>query len=131
MVVALEGNEAGARNQRRQFAALLEWHTHVASAVDDQGGHAQFRSRFRNVDVLHVPENPCGDLSRGSLALKVTPPAVLFWCSAGNEKIGEELAERRIVPPPANTNEIDQGLGFKEFRFALGARSRALAIGVH
>jgi len=103
--------------------ALFEWHPRVVAAGDDQRGRTDLRTKIDHVDPLHLPERFGGDLGRGGLAFQIAPPAVLLGRAAGDEQVGEELAEGRVLPPqPMRTKLTSVSASSRSASFRARAR---------
>src|SRR3546814_10321167 len=55
---------------------------------------------------------------------------MLFRRPVGYEEVGEEPAERRVVAPPPDANEVDKRLGFQPLRLRLRSNPSTLRVGV-
>src|SRR3546814_622558 len=55
---------------------------------------------------------------------------MLFGRPAGYEEVGEKPAERRVVAPPADADEIDESLGLQPLGLGLRSNPPTLSVGV-
>src|SRR5436305_11373601 len=120
MIIALERDEPGVLDHRRNEPALVEGHAGVAHGMEYERRTRDLRQQRHNVDRIQYAHEPPGIDRRRRKPLELVEPLMLLRRSIGNELRGEELSERRILLAPAELGELDHHVGL--FTGFCGAR---------
>ena len=115
MIAPFERHEVRARNAGGKPASLFERLRRIVAAMQHESGNANARQEIDDVDVLGGQPDADGVLGRSSVLLQVVEPAHLLGRATGHESRREDLAKRRVFPPPAMTHQRKHRIGLLDF----------------
>src|SRR5215218_3567365 len=108
VVVALERDEAGIRQERRQAPALLVWDGPVVAGVQDERRLHDPTRGIGDLGLRSRQPEPRGHLAAARRLLHVVVPAPLLLAGARDVDRAEHLAERGNGAAPPDADQLDQ-----------------------